>query len=110
MTASGWLIRMQLGGPYDCTIIDSYQYPTAGFAHPPRSCRVFTGVGRPTVGVASGNDLLQESPDGGPIRIDDIADLHLGILTAVRGRLLRTLDWFHGHELVLGGRITGRER
>jgi hypothetical protein len=31
-----------------------------------------TGVGRPAVGVAGGNDLLHEFPDSGPIRIDDI--------------------------------------
>jgi hypothetical protein len=30
------------------------------------------GVGRPTVGVAGGNDLLHEFPDSGPIRSDDI--------------------------------------
>jgi hypothetical protein len=86
MTASSWLIRMKLGGSNDCTIVDGDEYPTAGFAHPLRSCRVFAGVGRPAVGVAGGTDLLQESPDGGPIRIDDFADLHFGILTVVPGR------------------------
>jgi hypothetical protein len=88
MTASSRLIRMKLGGSHDCTIVDRDEYPTAGLAHPPRSCRVFSGVGRPAVGVAGGNDLLQESPHGGPIRIDDIADLHFGILTVAPGRLL----------------------
>ena len=92
MIASSWLIRMKLGSSDDCTIVDGDEYPTAGFAHPPRSCRVFAGVGRPAVGVAGGNDLLQESPDGGPIRIDDFADLHFGILTVVPG--MPTLDRF----------------
>jgi hypothetical protein len=88
MTASSWLIRMKLGGSHDCTIVHSDKYATSGLAHPPRSCRVFSGVGRPAVGVAGGNDLLQESPHGGPIGIDDIADLHFGILTVAPGQLL----------------------
>jgi len=86
MTASRRLIRMKLGGSHDCTIVDSDEYLTAGLAHP--SGRVFAGIGRPAVCVAGGNDRLQESPDGGPIPIDGIADLHFGILTVVPGRSL----------------------
>ena len=72
---------MKLGGSHDCTIVDGDEHPTAGLAQPPCSCRVFAGVGRPAVSVAGGKDLPHESPDAGPIRIDDIADLHFGILT-----------------------------
>jgi hypothetical protein len=81
MAASGWLIRMKLGGSHGRTVVDGDEHPTAGLAQPPCSRRVFTGVGRPAVGIAGGKDLLHESPDGGPIRIDGIADLHFGILT-----------------------------
>ena len=34
------LIRMKFGGSHDCTIINGDQYPTAGLANPPRSCRL----------------------------------------------------------------------
>jgi hypothetical protein len=85
---------MKLGGSHDCTIVDGDEYATAGLAHPPPSCRLFAGIRRPAVGVAGGNNLLQESPDGGPVRIDGIADLHLGILTVVGRRVLPTLDRF----------------
>jgi hypothetical protein len=74
---------MKLSGSHDCTIGDGDEHPAAGLAHPPRSCCFFTGVARPAVGVAGGNDLLHESPDGGPIRVDDIADLHFGILAVL---------------------------
>ena len=84
MAAGSWLIWMHFGGSYDCTVINGDEYSTAGLVHPPGSCRFFTGVCRPAVGVAGVKDLLHESPDGGPIRIDDIADLHFGILTVVR--------------------------
>ena len=87
MTAGSWLIVVKFGGSYDCTILDSDEYSPAGLAHPPRSCRFFTGIGRPAVGVAGGKDRLHESPDGGPIRIDDIADLHFGILAVMPGRV-----------------------
>jgi hypothetical protein len=85
MTAGSWLIWMQLGGSYDCAVLNGDEYSTARFTHPPRSSRFFTGVGRPAVGVASGKDWLHESPDGGPIRIGDIADLHFGILAVAPG-------------------------
>ena len=94
MAASSWLIRMKLGGSYDRTIIDGDEHPTARLAQPSRSCRIFRGVGRPAVGVAGGKDSLHESLDGSPIRTDDIADLHFGILTVVPGRLLPALDRF----------------
>jgi hypothetical protein len=74
---------MKLGGSHNCTIVDGDEYPTAGLAHPPCSGSVFAGVGLPAVGVAGGHDLLQESPDGGPIRVGGIANLHFGILTVV---------------------------
>ena len=86
MTAGSWLIGVKLGGSYDCTILDSDEYSPAGLAHPPRSCRFFAGIGRPAIGVAGGKYRPHESPDGGPIRIDDIADLHFGILAVVPGR------------------------
>jgi hypothetical protein len=86
MTASSWLILMKLGGSHHGTILNGHEYAAAGFAHPPHLCRVFAGVGWPAVGFAGGNDRLQESPDGGPIRVDGIADLHFGILTVVPGR------------------------
>src|SRR5215207_3661533 len=38
MTASSWLIRMELGGSHDYTIIDGDENPTAGLAEPPCSC------------------------------------------------------------------------
>jgi hypothetical protein len=90
-TGSG-LIRMDFSGSYDRTFIDGDEHSTAGFAHPPSSRRVFTSIGRPAVGVACGEDLLHESPDDGPIRIDDITDLHSGILTVTPGRAPSTLE------------------
>jgi hypothetical protein len=87
MTAGTWLIRMKLGGSYDCAVPDGDEYPPAGLPRPPHSCRVFAGIGRPAVGVAGGKDWLHEPPDGRPIRICDIADLHFGILAVVPGRV-----------------------
>jgi hypothetical protein len=81
MTASTWLIRVKLGGSHHRTILDGDEDLPTGLAHPPRSRCFFSGIGRPTVGVASGKDRLYEPPDRGPIRVDDIADLHLSILT-----------------------------
>jgi hypothetical protein len=81
MTPRTWLIGMKLGTADDCTVIDGDEHPTAGLAHPPCSCRSLSRVGRPAVGVAGYDDLPQKSPNGGPIRIDGITDVHLGILT-----------------------------
>jgi hypothetical protein len=83
MTPRTWLIGMKLGTAEDCTVIDRDEYPAAGLAHPPCSCRTLSRVGRPAVGVAGYDDLPQKSPNGGPIRIDGITDVHLGILTGV---------------------------
>jgi hypothetical protein len=45
MTSSSWLIRMQLGGSDDTTVLDSDEYTTAGLAHPPALRRVLTVSG-----------------------------------------------------------------
>ncbi len=77
MTPRTWLIGMKLGTSDDCTVLDGDEYPAAGLAHPPCSCRILSRVGWPAVGVAGYDDLPQKSPNGGPIRIDGITDLHL---------------------------------
>jgi hypothetical protein len=92
MPAGSWLIRMEFGCSYDCTFINGDEHPTAGLVHPPGSCRFFTGVARPAVRVSGGKDLLHECPDGGPIRIDNITDLHFGILTVVPGPSTATFE------------------
>jgi hypothetical protein len=61
MTSSNWLIRMQLGGSDDRSVLDSDEYPTAGRAHPKFAAHAH-GVRGSAVCIVRGNDLLRSRP------------------------------------------------
>jgi hypothetical protein len=71
---------MKPSGSFDCTIVEGDEYPTAGRAHAPRSCHIFTGLRRPALGVAGGNNLMREFLTRGPNLNRRLGDLHFGIL------------------------------
>jgi hypothetical protein len=82
VTASGWLIGMDLRSPDDQAVIDGDQNSAPWLSRPPRPCRLLAGISGPAVGVARRHDRLDNPPQIRPVGLDGVSYLHSKILTA----------------------------